>query len=64
MEDSTSAFGAAMSEMEAMMKELGLKEDDLVDVVVEDAAIKEEATRWMAIARVYTDKTYSQYWFY
>src|SRR4051812_14306332 len=61
---STSASDAAMSEMEAMMKELGLKEDDLIDVVVQDGDIPEEAARWMAIARVNTDKQYNQYWFY
>ncbi|XBI84563.1 hypothetical protein VPH35_092849 [Triticum aestivum] len=46
------------------MEELSVKEDDLQDVVVEDGELPEEATRWMAIARVHTDKTYSQYWFY
>lgn len=50
MEGSTSASEAAMSEMEAMMKELGLKEDDLVDIVLEDGDIPDEAARWMAIA--------------
>ncbi|KAF7046559.1 hypothetical protein CFC21_055584 [Triticum aestivum] len=64
MEGSTSASGAAMSDMEAMMKELGLKEDDLVDIVVEDGDIPEEAARWMAIARVHIDRSYSQYWFF
>nr|XP_020201163.1 uncharacterized protein LOC109787013 [Aegilops tauschii subsp. strangulata] len=46
------------------MEELGLKEDDLQDIVVEDGELPKEETRWMAIARVHTDKTYSQYWFY
>ena len=46
------------------MEELGLKEADLQDVVIEDEELSEEATRWMAIARVHTDRTYSQYWFF
>ena len=64
MEGSTSASESAMNDMEAMMKELGLKEDDLVDIVVEDGDILEEAARWMAIARVHIEKQYSQYWFF
>ncbi|KAF7033260.1 hypothetical protein CFC21_044377 [Triticum aestivum] len=46
------------------MEELVLKEDDLIDVVVEDTEMPKEDTRWMALARVHTEKTYSQYWFY
>ena len=42
---STSASAAVLSEVEAMMKELGLKEDDLVDMVVEDGDTPEEAAR-------------------
>lgn len=53
-----------MTDVERMMKELGLKEEDLVDVVVDEKGLPEEAARWMAIARVHTDKSYSQYWFF
>ena len=60
----SSSSAKAMSDMEEMMKELGLKEDDLEDVVIEADELPEEATRWMALARVHTDKPYSQYWFY
>ena len=56
--------GSGTSDLEAMMEELGLKEDGLEDVVIEDTELSEEATRWMVVARVYTDKTYNQYWFY
>ena len=58
------AESSGSSELEAMMAELGLKEDDLQDVIVEEDELPEEATRWMAIARVHTDRTYSQYWFF
>lgn len=46
------------------MEELGLNEENLQDVVVDEQDLPEESTRWMAIARVHTAKTYSQYWFY
>lgn len=59
------ASGSRMSDVEAMMEELGLKEDDLDDVVVEEEApLPAESARWMAIARVHMDKPYNQYWFY
>ena len=64
MEETASSSGMANSDLEAMMAELGLKEDELQDVVVDEGDLPEEATRWMAIARVHTEKPYSQYWFY
>ena len=33
-------------------------------MVIEDDELPVEVTRWMAIARVHTEKAYSQYWFY
>lgn len=53
-----------VSDLEAIMEELGLKEDELEDVVMEDEEMPEETTRWMIVARVHTEKSYSQYWFY
>ena len=64
MGSTSSGSSTAASDLAAMMEELRLKEDDMVDVVVEDTALLKEATRWMALARVHTEKTYSQYWFY
>nr|XP_020170170.1 uncharacterized protein LOC109755689 [Aegilops tauschii subsp. strangulata] len=58
------AESSGSSELEAMMEELGLEEDDLQDVIVEEDELPEEATRWMAIARIHTDKPYNQYWFF
>ena len=43
MADSSSSSATAMSDMEAVMKELGLKEDDLEDVVIEADELLEEA---------------------
>ena len=56
MDDGASGSGTAVTELEAMMDELGLKEEDLQDVIVEDDEIPAEATRWMAIVRVHTKK--------
>lgn len=64
MDSSASASGSGMSDVEKIMKELGLKVDDLADVVVEDGDLPEDAARWIVIARVHMDKPYSQYWFY
>lgn len=48
-----------------MMKQLGLREEDMDDVVFEsEEAPSEEATRWLIIAKVYTENEYSTYWFY
>ena len=64
MDDGASGSSTAVSDLEAMMEELGLKEDDLQDVVVDDEELQVEATWCMTIARVHTMKPYSQYWFY
>ena len=45
MDDNASGSGMAVSDLEAMMEELGLREGDLQDVVVEDEEFLEEATR-------------------
>jgi hypothetical protein len=51
--------------LEAMMKQLGLREEDLDDVVFEEEnQPPAEATRWLAIAKVFTDGEYSKFWFF
>lgn len=50
MESSAPGSGTAMGDVKAMMKELGLTEDNLEDVVIGDDDLPQEATRWMAIA--------------
>lgn len=62
MADSASGSGAKTGDLERMMTELGLHEDVLDDVIVEDeVALPQESTRWMALARVHVDKPYSQF---
>jgi hypothetical protein len=51
--------------LEEMMKDLGLKEEDLDDVNFEDEVQPtEEDTRWMVTARVFTEGEYSSFWFF
>ncbi|KAK1620952.1 hypothetical protein QYE76_026469 [Lolium multiflorum] len=51
--------------IDQMMKRLGIVEDDLDDVVYEEEGpLPAEATRWLAIARVFTDSEYSSFWFF
>jgi hypothetical protein len=62
--DSASA-GTEKDDMDVMMKRLGLREEDLDDVVYEDEApLPEEATRWLANARVCTDREFNDFWFF
>ena len=55
---------AGIGDVEQMMKELGLTEEDLDDVVYDEQVASPEEPRWIAIAKVNTTKTYSQTWFY
>ena len=53
-----------VSDVEKLMQELGLREEDLDDVVFNEKDAPSEAVRWVALARVHTPKTYSQTWFF
>jgi hypothetical protein len=47
-----------------MMKRLGLREEDMDDVVFEEEEKQPvEAIRWMAVAKVHTEVEFSHYWF-
>jgi hypothetical protein len=47
-----------------MMKQLGLMEEDLDDMIFEEEPEQPvEATRWLAIARVCIEGEYSTFWF-
>ena len=45
----------------APMRELGLQEEDLDDVVYNEKETPLEASRWMALVRVHSPKSYIQY---
>lgn len=51
-------------EIERLMAELGLQEEDMDDMVVDEAGVPQDAARWMAVARVHIDKPYSHGWFF
>ena len=55
---------SSATEIEKLMKELGLQEDDMDNVVVDETVVPKDAARWMAVARVHIDKTYTQGWFF
>lgn len=43
-------------ELEKMMEELGLREEDLDDVICEEEVpARDQAVQWMALARVHKD---------
>uniref|UniRef100_A0ACD5VP47 Uncharacterized protein n=1 Tax=Avena sativa TaxID=4498 RepID=A0ACD5VP47_AVESA len=51
--------------IEKMMQHLGITDDDLDDVVFEEESPPPiETTRWLAIARVFTEGEYSKFWFF
>ena len=62
--ENSGASSSGISDVEQMMKELGLKKEDLDDVVFDEQPAPPEGPRWVALARVNTSKTYSQTWFY
>ena len=53
-----------ISDVARMMEELGLKEEDLDDVIFDEKDVPQAAARWIALARVNSDKPYSQFWFF
>lgn len=55
---------SGLSDVERMMKELGLREEGLDDVVFDEKEAPPESPRWVALIKVNTSKTYSQTWFY
>ena len=64
MASNAASATAEAEDVEAMMRELGLTEEDLDDVVFDAKEAPAEAARWIALAKVHSTKTYSQYWFF
>ena len=64
MANSGGSSSSGITEVEKMMQELGLREEDLDDVIFDEQTAQPEGPRWTALARVNTTKTYSQTWFY
>ncbi|KAF6985936.1 hypothetical protein CFC21_003739 [Triticum aestivum] len=63
--DPSASSSKGKDRLEALMKELALKDDDLDDVVFDEGdAPAEEDLRWMILARVHMDKSFSTYWFF
>ena len=58
------AGSSGVNDVEKMMMELGLREEDLDDVVFDEKEAPPDAVRWIALARVHSCKTYSQFWFF
>ena len=46
-----------IDDVEALMKELGLREEDLDDVVFDEKEALPVAARWVALVKVHTIKT-------
>ncbi|KAE8810900.1 hypothetical protein D1007_12247 [Hordeum vulgare] len=53
-----------IDDVQLLMKELGLREEDMDDVVFDETEASMEVARWIALARVNSARTYSQYWFF
>ena len=59
-----SSSSAGVGDVELLMKELGLAEEDLDNVVFDEVQAPPDKPRWIALAKVNTPKSYSQTWFY
>jgi hypothetical protein len=65
MNQGSSSSGGDEAGIEKMLQQLGINEEDLDDVVFEEEEQPPpEATRWLAIARVFTESDYSSFWFF
>jgi hypothetical protein len=61
----SSSSGGADEGVLKLMERLGINEEDLDDVVLEEEEQPPvEATRWLATAKVFTNGEYSSFWFF
>ncbi|KAM0827048.1 hypothetical protein ACQ4PT_068445 [Festuca glaucescens] len=64
-EASSSEVPSVVDDVDGLMARMGLREDELDDVVFEEMPEStKEATRWLAVGKVHTDSTFSHYWFF
>jgi hypothetical protein len=64
-EASSSEVPSVAEDVDGLMARMGLREDELDDVVFEEMPEStKEATRWLAVGKVHTDSTFSHYWFF
>ena len=55
---------SGLSDVEKKMMELGLREEDLYDVIFDEKEAPPESPRWVALIKVNTNKNYCQTWFF
>ena len=55
---------AGQANLEEMMRDLGLREEDMDDMVFEENLPPPEDSRWLLIVRVHTTREFSKFWFF
>lgn len=62
---SMAADAESQDDVASLLAKLGIMEEELEDVVFEEAEQQpEEATRWLAVAKVHTENEFSHFWFF
>ena len=62
---SSSSRTAGPANLEGMMRDLGINEEDLDDVVFEEEFTPDlDENRWLLIVRVNMDREFSKFWFF
>jgi hypothetical protein len=62
---SSSESASVVEDVDGLMAKLGLREEDLDDVVFEELPERtDEATRWLAVGKVHTESNFSHFWFF
>jgi hypothetical protein len=63
-EEGSTSGTARQDDLETMMRDLGLREDDLDDVVFEEGDSAEVDNRWLLIVPVHMGREFSNFWFF
>ena len=59
----SASAGPEVDDVATLMEELGLREEDLDDVVFDEKGAPLEAARWIALVKVNSPKTYTNFGF-